>query len=343
MTCDVTVVIDWGGALKMLFKPLTKCPGCFSYILFITFHPVTLEPMDDATVLSNVISVFGCHQEVFDGLAPSKVDLYAILLTSVFETSMWVLGTLSSWVPKYPFKWKLREVVVVLQPASQDIQQSGGEPGTSVNTSKLVAESGYHNPDPLVWLLCHAYEAKVMVEGLKMMAQVDTGFQISALTEGFHTVMGLKILPLRNLIGGMLHLEGMGGISILYRGYIEAKLTISDLPHYKVDMLFLVVLNPKYGERVLVQIGTQVIDHLVVTMTEKELQLAGETWKQVHLSTVVSKRNTMKGLDVPKYDLKGIKGKIYTIKEVVIPPFGTTVVKGIMNLMTHSKCFSVFV
>ena len=32
MTCDVTVVIDWGGMLDMLFKPLTKCPGCFSYI-----------------------------------------------------------------------------------------------------------------------------------------------------------------------------------------------------------------------------------------------------------------------------------------------------------------------
>ena len=27
MTCDVTVVIDWGGALEMFFKPLSKCPG----------------------------------------------------------------------------------------------------------------------------------------------------------------------------------------------------------------------------------------------------------------------------------------------------------------------------
>ena len=31
------------------------------------------------------------------------------------------------------------------------------------------------------------------------------------------------------------------------------------------------------------QIGTQVIDHLVMTMTKKELQQAGETVKQVHL------------------------------------------------------------
>ena len=105
----------------------------------------------------------------------------------------------------------------------------------------------------------------------------------------------------------------------------------------------MVVLDYKCGERVPVQIGTKVIEHLVVTRTEKELQQAGKTWKQVYLSTVVSKRYTMKGLDGPEYDLKGVKGKISTIKEVVIPPFKITVVKGLTNLMTHSKCLTVVV
>ena len=30
----------------------------------------------------------------------------------------------------------------------------------------------------------------------------------------------------------------------------------------------------------------------------------------------------MKGLDVPEYDLEGVKGKIHTRWEVIIPPFG---------------------
>ena len=51
----------------------------------------------------------------------------------------------------------------------------------------------------------------------------------------------------------------------------------------------------------------------------------------------------MKGLDIPKCNPEGIKGKIHTIREVIIPPFGTTVVKGITNLATHSKCFNVVV
>ena len=78
-------------------------------------------------------------------------------------------------------------------------------------------------------------------------------------------------------------------------------------------------------------------------MTEKELQQAGDTWKQVHLSTVISKRNRLKGLNVLKYDLEGVKGKICTIREVIIPPSMTTVAKGIVNLMTHSKYMNVVV
>ena len=72
-------------------------------------------------------------------------------------------------------------------------------------------------------------------------------------------------------------------------------------------MLFLVVANHNYGDRVPVQIGTQVIGQLVAAMTEKELQKAGETWRQVHLSTIVSKRNTIGNPNVPEYDFGGKK------------------------------------
>ena len=62
------------------------------------------------------------------------------------------------------------------------------------------------------------------------MALVDTGSQISAFIEGVYTEMGLRILPLRHFIGDVLHLEGMRGILIQYKGYVEANLTIPDLP-----------------------------------------------------------------------------------------------------------------
>ena len=89
--------------------------------------------------------------------------------------------------------------------------------------------------------------------------------------------------------------------------------------------------------------GTQIIDYLVMTMTEEKLQQNGDTWKQVNLSTVISKRNTVESLNIPKYDLKGVKGKICTMREVVIPPFVTIMVKGIANFTMHSKHVNVVV
>ena len=75
----------------------------------------------------------------------------------------------------------------------------------------------------------------------------------------------------------------------------------------------------------------------------KQLQQAGDTWKQVHLTSVISKRNIVKGLNVPEYDLKRVKGKIHTIREVIILLFVTILIRGIANLMTHSKCKNVVV
>ena len=68
-----------------------------------------------------------------------------------------------------------------------------------------------------------------------------------------------------------------------------------DSPWYNGDALSLVASNHKYGDRSPVQINIQVIDHLVTAMTEKELQQAWGTWKQVHLSIIISKRNIVKG------------------------------------------------
>ena len=62
------VLWSWigGGVCEMFFKPLSKCPGWLSYIIFIAFHPVTLIPIYDATPFDDVVFIFGCHQEVFD-------------------------------------------------------------------------------------------------------------------------------------------------------------------------------------------------------------------------------------------------------------------------------------
>ena len=99
------------------------------------------------------------------------------------------------------------------------------------------------------------------------MTLVYTGSEVSTLTEGFCLELRLKILPL----GILLHLEETWGISILQKGYIEANLIIPGFHQYNDDVLLLIVSHHNYGEWVPVQLGSLVIDHLVVTMTTEKI------------------------------------------------------------------------
>ena len=123
---------------------------------------------------------------------------------------------------------------------------------------------------------------------------------------------------------------------------MEANPAIPGLLWYIKDVLFLVIPDNKYGERVPVQIGIKVMSFC------HDYDWGGIAigWGKLETGTpqhCISKRNTVKSLNVPKCVLKGIQGKICTMREVVILPFRTTIVKGIANLMMHSQCVNVVV
>ena len=62
-----------------------------------------------------------------------------------------------------------------------------GRQGSWLSTDKPVTELGYHNPSPLMWLLGLANEATGVVEGMDLMAMVETGSEVSTLTKGLNS------------------------------------------------------------------------------------------------------------------------------------------------------------
>ena len=161
-------------------------------------------------------------------------------------------------MPKHPFKWKVEGGSGHLQSVPWEVWQDGGEPGMLVSTGKLVTESRYHSPDPLRHLLGHANETSV-VEG-----DGDDGlggYWVPNLCPHWGILYrnGVDDPSTEEFDAGCVASQGDRGILILYKGYVEANLTIPDLPQYNEDVLCLVVANHKYGNSVLVQIGTQVI------------------------------------------------------------------------------------
>ena len=92
------VLLKWSyiqEGLQVFFKHLSKCSWRLSYVFFTAFHPVTFVSVYDATLLSNMVFVFRCHQEVFDGPAPLKYTCIPCFLHIFFILSLrsFVYGT----------------------------------------------------------------------------------------------------------------------------------------------------------------------------------------------------------------------------------------------------------
>ena len=123
------------------------------------------------------------------------------------------------------------------------------------------------NPDPLARLVGHANEAPVVVDGREVAALVDLGAQVLTISAQLCEKLGLKIQP----FGQLLELEGTGGASIPYLRFVEVNLKILGIRRYNEDVLLLAIPTMAYAERVLVVVGSKIIDKALSCMTEGEL------------------------------------------------------------------------
>ena len=73
-------------------------------------------------------------------------------------------------------------------------------------------------------------------------------------------------------------MEGSGGFTVPYLGYVEATLNIPEVKAFQEDYLFLVVNDHTYGKRVPIMIGTLHIDMIIDPATKEELEQISIAW-----------------------------------------------------------------
>ena len=127
-------------------------------------------------------------------------------------------------------------------------------------------------------------EAPVVMDGREMTALVDTGAQVLTISALLCEDLGLEIQPL----GRLLELEGTGGAAIPYLGFVEVNLQILGIRRYNEDVLLLAIPTTTYSERVLVMVGSKIIDKALGCITVGELAKATATWQQAHFGAVMS-------------------------------------------------------
>ena len=97
--------------------------------------------------------------------------------------------------------------------------------------------------------------------------------------------MKLKIESLDKL----LDIEGSGGVSVPYMGYVEVNLKIPEIPAYDEDALMMVTNDSRYGHMVPFAIRTKHIHAALEVITEKESAKLGESWRSVALPACAAK------------------------------------------------------
>ena len=82
--------------------------------------------------------------------------------------------------------------------------------------------------------------------------------------------------------------RGYLGISIPYLGYVEVNLQIPGIRGYNQGILLLVTLTINYAKKVPAILVSKIINRAMGMIMEGELAKAPITWRQAHLSVVMS-------------------------------------------------------
>ena len=160
--------------------------------------------------------------------------------------------------------------------------------------------------------------------------------------------MGMKIQPLEHLVP----IEGSGGASVPYLGYVEVKMHIPGINSFDKDVLmFATSTTTQYHQRVPIQVGSHVIDQVTSCISEEGLQSLTQSWKVAYVIIIISKATSVGDLE---FVLDNVRGRVITSEEVTIPTSQTVVVNGLTMITGHHKhvhvliepspkCVSVFI
>ena len=176
-----------------------------------------------------------------------------------------------------------------------------------------------------VWekLVGRANEERIFINGQPVTALLDTGSQVTHVSQDYYVANGIEINPLAKLV----NIEGTGGDSIEYLGYAEHSLSLPMGSHtFNIEALLLVLYPTDYLKKVPVSIGTTITDIVVEFINQNKPDNMSKSWKVVCCAT-----HTRKLVQAQPNSKRAIK----TTKPVTLPPFSTTVVKGNTKFRSH--------
>ena len=240
--------------------------------------------------------------------------------------AMWGDGALLKGVPHFKRRRAVQTGEYLNSPKDSKRHSPVSQP--TLNTTR---EKGVHKMatkkktsiDPWARLIGRANEEQIVVNGHPVTALLDTGSQVTHISEAFCQANDIQINPLHQLV----EIEGTGGDSIKYLGYIEATLTLPlGSQTFEIKTLLLVLPSTDYQKRVPVAIGTTITDMVVDFINKTHPDNISKSWKTVCCAT--QSKWLVQAQPESKYLIR-------TTKPMTLPPFSTTTVRGSTKLRSH--------
>ena len=195
----------------------------------------------------------------------------------------------------------------------------------------------YHNLDPLLRLIGPANEVTIIVEGQRFPVLIDSGLQLSMMSELLVQALKLSVHKLNTLIE--VEASGVGVIS--YVGNVEARLTVPRIKKMNKDSLLLVSNNSPYTNRVPIQIGTLHIREALQLATKEEKEALPQAWETANSPPQTLAKSGI--LKEPEFDLNKVRGHVKLTKSIATGPFQTVHVSGLTECNQHFKRVNVIV
>ena len=188
-------------------------------------------------------------------------------------------------------------------------------------------ESKFYNPDAWSRLIGKSNVVITYIDGQEVKTLLDTGAQISFMSEEYAKKRGFKIQPLEKLV----NFTGANGLAIEYSGYVEVNLQLPS-KGFNQDILILVVPHIEYHNFVPITLGTHTLEaidqHLVTNNLVQNLETE---WRLVHQAILYRQSLTK----------DHILGLVRATKNIIIQPFCCVNISGLVR--TQKGGFSLHV
>ena len=178
-------------------------------------------------------------------------------------------------------------------------------------------ESKFYNPDAWSRLIGKSNVVITYIDGYEVKTLLDTGAQISFMSEEYAKKRGFEIHPLEKLI----NFTGANGLAIEYSGYVEVNLQLPN-KRFNQDILILVVPHIEYHNFVPITLGTHTLETIDEHIVSNNLVQDLETeWRLVHQAILYRQSLTK----------DHILGLVRATKNIIIQPFSCVNISGLVK------------